>query len=223
MILTFEESESEKAEFVKGIFKNFILSKKLKILVNKDGRGFTSCLNYGIINSSADYIFRIDTDDKSIESRYDYQINLLYKNKKLLCYSDLIDSKKNIIIRYPDIKKFHFFILLGMNPIPHVSICMKRNVFNNKFGFYNEKLLKSEDFELWIRFLEYHGLNGILKCDRPVTFYNTVGSYEKSRKSAISQIKIRILNLKSLKLGFVLVCGILPNLLRIAFPKLLIF
>ncbi len=223
LIIIFEKEENTKAEKISAYLKKFIISKKLKIFVNFEGRGFSSCLNYGIQKSDSKYIFRLDTDDRSCKNRYDYQINLMEKCKHNICYSDLINLNTEKVIKYPSPKMLKIYILLGMNPLPHVSICLNKDFFMNKIGLYNDKLSRSEDFDLWLRYISENGIDGIIKCPTALTYYNIKGSFEKSRESSLSQIKIRIKSFRNNNLKLISILGILPNLIRLIFPKFIIY
>ena len=47
------------------------------LLINNDGKGFASCLNYGIQNTNSEFIFRLDTDDRTNPKRIINQLEIM--------------------------------------------------------------------------------------------------------------------------------------------------
>lgn len=222
LCLIFELKEKYKFNEIKEIFEKEQKNGFLKLLINEKGKGFSNCLNFGILNCDSKFIFRLDTDDISINKRYDYQIESMINKDSHLSYSDLINIKNYNLIKYPPVRYLYLSLLIGINPIPHVSVCFDREIFIKNIGLYNNQLSKSEDFEYWVRYILKFGLRKIYKEKEPMTIYNTNGAQIKSRASAINQIRIRLKFLKRNLLSVVLFIGILPNLIRILFPKFLI-
>ena len=127
----------------------------------------------------------------------------------------LVDQNKKII-KYPtNIREILLFIALGMNPIAHPTVCIKRDLLLP----YNNKLYRAEDFELWVRLI----LSGNFKYKGfsiPLTKYNNLRSLEKDSENAIAQIKIRTkILIKIFIIGTALFIGIIPNLIRIILGK----
>ena len=218
-VLIFEMIEEKKAKCLNAILEKDYTKDQFKILINKEGKGFSSCLNYGILQMKVKYIFRLDTDDTSLPSRYDHQINLLEKNQMYLCYSDTYDYLSKNIIRYPSPKLVKSALIFGINPIPHITVCFNRAIFLSRVGIYNESLTHSEDFDLWTRYIISQGTKKIIKAKAPLVGYQTKESYKKSNKSALVQILIRLKYLRKTAFIIILSIGILPNLLRLIIPQ----
>lgn len=220
--LIFESKEKFKFNKIKENFKAEQKSGFLKLLINQKGEGFSDCLNFGILNCDSKFIFRLDTDDISINKRYDYQIESMINYHYHLSYSDLVNKNNNKIIKSPTVRFLYLSLIFGINPIPHVSVCFDRKIFVENIGLYNNQLSKSEDFEYWVRYILKFGTKKIFKEKEPMTVYNVKGAFIKSRESAISQIYIRFKFFKQHLLSIILLGGIFPNLIRIIFPKLII-
>ena len=177
--LIFERNEIQKANNLDSFLSPKYSKEQYKILINNKGRGFPSCLNFGILNSKSKYIFRLDTDDHSHESRYDKQIEILERNKAFICYSDIFEKETNKKITFPNINLLYLFVMIGLNPIPHISVCFNRNYILKNFGLYDEDLKRSEDFNLWIRALIIKGKDVFIKAEQPLVYYSTAAFFGK--------------------------------------------
>lgn len=209
-VLVFEKSEKEKSKLLENLLDNFH-EDFYQILVNKDGYGFPSCLNYGIKNSYSNFIFRIDTDDKLLENRLDNQLTTMLKKKIDLSYGDIIDEKGRLI-RYPGtLLGIYLTIALGANPIPHPTVCVRRS----KFYKYDVTVKKAEDFDLWIKFIINPSIK-FQKLDTPLTQCNGERSLQKNKDNSKAQIEIRIKYIRKLFLILIsLISGLITNIIRL--------
>lgn len=125
-------------------------------LVSRENRGLTKSLNEAIKQSVGKYIARMDADDISEKDRFEKQINFLETNPDIyLCgtWARSIDESGAILgeLKYPpqtsdEIKKY----LIRHNPFIHSTVMFKKGLVD-KVGFYDEKFLHVEDYELWTR------------------------------------------------------------------------
>tara|TARA_A100001011_G_C14296035_1_gene838467 strand:- start:256 stop:1095 length:840 start_codon:yes stop_codon:yes gene_type:complete len=217
LVIIFEKSELNKAQDLQKKLSKEDLQDFSEIFINNLGSGFCSCLNYGIKNSKSKYIIRLDTDDLLITNRLDLQLSKMIKEDLDLTYGDM-RSEKGKLIKYPrNIFQIYLTLGLGANPIPHPTVCIRRNSFNTRLLYYNEQLEKAEDIELWIRCL----MNPLFKfrhIGSPLTIYGNERSYLKNNDNAIAQIKIRTKYLKSI--FFILIplfTGLIFNIIRFVF------
>ena len=215
-VIVFEAKEYNKFLKIKEYFDN----KKLKILplifINDKDSGFSACLNYGIKNTSSNFIIRIDSDDRFEGERIINQISEMYIHNLDICSGYMIDQNGKIM-KYPaGYKSLFLMTCMGSNPIAHPSVCIKRNVLEIN---YNTDLNRCEDFELWLKLFLIKPIN--FKClNYPITKYNTLRSFSKDKENAISQIKIRLKLFIRLFIFFlILFIGILANILRIIIPR----
>lgn len=118
-------------------------------------RGLASALNFGMKNSSGEWIARIDADDLNPAERLKHQLEFLNSNPE----SDVIsgwsvyfnENNKIIFSIEPalsdkEIKKF----LDLHNPVNHSAVIFRKERIMEAGG-YNEKFYCFEDFELWLR------------------------------------------------------------------------
>ena len=210
-VLVFEKSEEVKALNLNNFLEESGINNSVKILVNDYGVGFSSCLNYGINNTSSKYIFRLDTDDKCLTKRLLKQLKIMETENLDISNGFMYDEKQNIL-KYPTNKiNFLMNIGLGMNPIAHPTICIRRSFLKIK---YDERLKRAEDFDLWMILLIKKNINW--QCIKePLVIYNTSNSRTKDKQNALAQISLRLkYSVKLIIIAFVLILGVFPNLVR---------
>jgi len=136
-----------------------INSRNLKTIQLELNRGLPAALNCGIkqaIKDGAMYVARMDADDISIENRLSEQIKYLEVHSEVDIvgsYAKLIDSNSQLIgckkvklnVTYND--------MLSKCELIHPSVLFRKTFFDN-IGFYDESLLKSQDYDLWLRALK---------------------------------------------------------------------
>ncbi len=142
-------SEDNSEEVINSFRDSRIIYKKIP------HTGLAGALNYGLKNSSGDYIARIDADDVNTLKRLERQIEFLNPDS----HYDVIGShsayfneqgKILFLIKPPsDDKDIKDFLNLH-NPINHSSVLFDRKKILNEGG-YNESFACYEDFELWFR------------------------------------------------------------------------
>lgn len=214
LVLVFEKIEYKKATELQILLSKFDKSF-FQILINTQGYGFSSCLNYGIENTNSDFIFRIDSDDTLLVNRLENQIETMIKDNIDLSYGDMIDPSGNLI-RYPrSLIGVYFTIALGANPIPHPTVCLRRD----KIFKYDSKLKKAEDFDLWIKCFTNPSLK-IENLGLPLIIYDNKRSFQKNKDNSKAQIKIRIKYIKKLfPILISLSTGLIFNLVRFIFDS----
>ena len=106
----------------------------IKIIKNETTLGIAASLNKGIIESSGDWIVRMDDDDESLPDRLEKQINFLRKNSDV----DIFGSKaifqnlhgkviKDFISHWPPTDKKEIEKLFyAMTPLIHPTVCMRK-------------------------------------------------------------------------------------------------
>ena len=130
--------------------------EKVSLLYSHENKGLPSTLNRGIrmaLKQGYEYIARMDADDISMPNRLELQLKYLRQHPKVDlvgCQAELIDKSGN----YCGIKKVNeniIFNSLKFNcDLIHPSVMFKSTFFED-YGFYDESLLKSQDYELWLR------------------------------------------------------------------------
>ena len=144
---------------------NFLLSKKvshpkLKVKSLPDGKqGIADALNYGIKNTSSEFILRMDADDIMVKDRLKIQLRYFENNPNIsilgsYAYKLIKRQKSKLLLKKPigPFKNSSKFAL--RSPFIHPSIMAKREVFTKHK--YNRKFTRGQDYELWSRILKTH-------------------------------------------------------------------
>ena len=76
-VLVFEKIEEKKKLSIEKKIESQKIEIKALLLINNDGKGFASCLNYGIKNTNSEFIFRLDTDDRTNQKRIINQLEIM--------------------------------------------------------------------------------------------------------------------------------------------------
>lgn len=128
------------------------------IPVHQEHLGFTKSLNNGIALAKGEYIARQDADDISMPDRLEKQIEFLerHKNIALLGTATKFVDEKGRYLYTIEFSCDHFAIERGMNRQNHFihgSVMFKKQYFF-ELGGYRDFFLTSQDFDLWLRFIE---------------------------------------------------------------------
>ncbi|MCR4320902.1 MAG: glycosyltransferase [Candidatus Brocadiaceae bacterium] len=131
--------------------------RRIKILQNVLRLGVAGSRNRAIEESSGEYIALADGDDYYDLRRFEKQLEFFRNNFNISVVGSnmcLVNECDNIVGRrmypkeYDDIKRSFLFEMAIANPSVMVR---KKDV--EEIGFFNDKLFKAEDFDLWLRFL----------------------------------------------------------------------
>lgn len=206
--------DAQKWQIIRDINdKNVIL-----IEFNKN-KGLPEILNYSIkycIKKGYEYIARMDADDICIENRLEKQLK--YLNNNLNCdilgtEAIVIDEKgKKIgLKKLPPIISYNG--LFWRCKIIHPSIMFRASFFE-RYGYYNQNYIKSQDYELWVRATKdgaiIHNLNErliLLRYERDII--------KRRKNEQFYNIKIK-LKYFPLYIKFI---SIIPNLVILLLPN----
>lgn len=130
-------------------------------------------LNYALLQSSGEYIARIDADDIAVYDRFEKQVECIQKYNFDVVGSNIeyIDEEsktinfKNYPVTDEEIRRVIYF----KSVIAHPSVMYKKEVILNVGGYMNGKM--SEDYDLWIRLMR----------DKSVKFYNIQANLTRYR------------------------------------------
>ena len=149
------------------------IDKRIKV-IHRENKGVTKSIIEAINYSTGDFIAKIDSDDISSKNRLSEQIIEIRKKKLDLVSTNfsLIDEKGEEL-KYFDIRKNKDEILqkmLGGNSFfPHSSVMFRRQTYL-KIGGYNSFFKKSQDIDLWIRFIQKNKKVGVCELNVPLTY-----------------------------------------------------
>jgi glycosyltransferase involved in cell wall biosynthesis len=138
--------------------------KIIKRLVLKNNMGLGIALNYGLKICSNEIVFRMDSDDVCIHSRFEQQLLAFKDDKDLVIIGGWIEEMdSNLVLslgirkvpsKSNDIEKFKNF----RNPFNHMTVAFKKSIILAVGGY--QDMPGYEDYFLWLRVLrKYKGKN----------------------------------------------------------------
>ena len=173
--------------------------RRILFLRRAKNHGVTSALNMGLRKAKGEFIARMDSDDFSYPNRLEVQVNFMINNPEyILCGSQfkfMGTEKSSDLIQSWDLLKF---MLFRCNQILHPSVMFRRKIISDNDLFYNEGLIISQDYELWIRMMKFGKL-----CNLPMILLdyrvhsNQISSKKFSRQKALD-VKSRIIYLNQI-------------------------
>jgi glycosyltransferase involved in cell wall biosynthesis len=179
-------STDNSVNIIKTIIKNNSSKTQITLLQNKINHGPSYTRNIGLKNISinTDYISFLDADDFWSTSKISNQVDLIKSKNIDFVYSfyQVYDEVKNKTF-IPDLNfKYSFDLrqkLLKFNLISgsSSSVMISNEVFK-KVGFFDESLWCGEDWDYWIRCIEYSKVDCTEKID--VTICTHANNSQKS-------------------------------------------
>ena len=157
------------------------------ICINRaNNLGLTKSLNEGLGHAQGKYIARLDVGDVSIPSRIAEQVSFLNHHPEVGIVGSgiqiFVDNRtlKNYIYNptHEDIKNslLHF-----VNPLPHSTLMLRKSVVDQLHG-YDNRFLRSQDYDLLLRALDITRLDSIPKALVRSRFDPSSLSYASSKQ-----------------------------------------
>jgi glycosyltransferase involved in cell wall biosynthesis len=135
------------------VLSDFATKAPVKFVVNQANMGLAYALNRGLEVCRCDLIARMDTDDISLQERFERQVAFMDANKKVdICGTWAIEInengkeffKKQMPITHKECFKFEE----KRDCMIHPSVMFRRSFFE-KAGVYDEICRKDQDTMLW--------------------------------------------------------------------------
>ncbi len=193
-IILVDDHSSDETLYLAGQFKSS-LNIPFRILHSR-GNGISDALNTGIAESSAQFVIRIDADDKMKQDRVQSQVSYAQMHPNLVLLGSQIEfigdfnpiDKPNL---YPQSdlelrKKLSYGCFFA-----HPSVLIRKRILD-QLGGYNSKMDGAEDYELWL-LLSSHGM--IENFSYVLTEYRVHPNQftvSKRKKSLVATAKVRI-------------------------------
>jgi len=152
------------------IIRGYSASDRRIKIIEKPNTGLADSLNEGIKIAKGGWIARMDADDVSFVDRFEKQIEFIKKNPEIdvLGTGAVLISPNNEIQNSILLSERHEQItkdIFKRTIIFHSSVIMKKAFFE-KVGGYDTNLLRSQDFDLWLKGIKlghkYHNLQCVL-------------------------------------------------------------
>tara|TARA_B100000315_G_scaffold253164_1_gene291408 strand:- start:3803 stop:4606 length:804 start_codon:yes stop_codon:yes gene_type:complete len=164
-------------------------------IIHQENLGISRSLNKGIGQANSELIARLDADDYSLPNRLEKQVAFMEQYPEIVfCGSRFMEligtqfftQKVRFVEKDEDIRK----IISCYNPFSHSTIMIRKKIFA-KSGGYNSKLEYSQDYDLWVRMLNF-GEARILKEELGVARLTEQSTSNKNRrKQKIEVFQIR--------------------------------
>lgn len=156
LIIVDDGSIDNTSEFLKEHLDKINLEFKWKILIQKH-KGPGAARNTGIRESSGNWVAFIDSDDIWSENKIIETIKIIKSNSKLnfICHNeifiDLYGNKEKLdyCSKYSNDKPL-LKQLYCRNLFSTSAVICKKSLFD-KIGGFDEKLMSSQDYDLWLK------------------------------------------------------------------------
>ena len=127
---------------------------RIKIINNEHNLGLTKSLNVALEHATGDFIARMDADDFSVPTRLEVEVDYLESHADVgvvggHVYTG-IKGQRSMTACSKNHEITKAFMLFHNAGVPHPT-AMFRRVINGEKVYYNEDILKGQDYELWSR------------------------------------------------------------------------
>ena len=198
--------------------------KRIKLIVNSSNKGLNYTLNHCLKYANGEYIARMDGDDLCDFSRFDKQLNVLFRNptcsivSSAMYYFDefgVFKTSKPIVSPKPS-------DFMNGTPFCHAPCLVKKEAYDAVDGYsISNMLLRVEDYHLWVKMYE-KGYRGINILEPLYSMRDDRNAYTRRKfKFRINEFYVRILAVRKLRLSYLgyiyalrpIIIGLLPSFL----------
>ena len=178
----------------KELLKDY--KNQIKVLTQENA-GVSAARNRGIEKSRGEFIALLDSDDAWDKKKISCQMDFFMANPEaLICQTQEVwirnHKRVNPKIKHKKPSGMIFEQSLNLCLVSPSAVMMKREIFELK-GYFNEKFLVCEDYDLWLRI---SSTIPVFLIDKPYTIKN--GGHKDQLSNLHSQDKFRIRSLKNL-------------------------
>jgi glycosyltransferase involved in cell wall biosynthesis len=130
---------------------------RIQLISLDKNMGLASALNHGVNQAQGQYIARMDSDDISLPSRFQEQVNYMDAHSDVIVLGtqmQVVDADKNPLFDF-DVPLQHSLIVWNLffgRTFAHPSVMMRRNVLV-QVGVYDESISTAQDVDLWSRLI----------------------------------------------------------------------
>lgn len=152
--------------------------------------GLATALNSGIAACKYEWIARMDSDDISLNDRFEKQIKYVMEHPEIDCMGGSVaefteipgdmQSERHVGLDMDSIKK----MAKTRTPMNHVSVLYKKSSVEN-VGLYSENFGKLEDYKLWVDLISNNATLGNIN---DILVYVRVGNGFIGRRSNTREI-----------------------------------
>ena len=158
IVIVFDGPISSELESVLNTFKKG-KEEIVKFYPQEENRGLGVALRIGTTFCTGDYIFRMDSDDISVENRFEIQSKYIEEHPEIDVLGGSITefneapTEQNLRKRVC-FQKHEDIVKMGKkrNPMNHVTVCIKKEALEKAGGYLPLKYV--EDYYLWVRMIK---------------------------------------------------------------------
>jgi len=168
---------------------------RIRYIRHEENRGGSAARNTGIRAARGEYVAFLDSDDEWLLEKLEEQIALFRKNPECgAVYTKrlIFDNGKIKIVPQDQQEGWILKPLLRSNVVGTTSsVVVKRQCFD-KVGLFDERLLSSQDWDMWIRIAKHFTFRAIPK---PLIKYHARhGPQISTNLDAVLQGRVAIIN-----------------------------
>jgi glycosyltransferase involved in cell wall biosynthesis len=158
---------------------------RVRLSTNAKNIGLTRSLNVGLDRARGRYVARMDADDVAEPMRLEWQLDAMERQPDLglLGTGRLLinDAGQPINVATPAHGRTAVLwkVLLG-NALAHPTVMIRRDVLERNGLRYDEGFLTAQDYELWVRLLEYTAADNL---PQPLVRYRLRQGISYTRKA----------------------------------------
>jgi glycosyltransferase involved in cell wall biosynthesis len=131
-------------------FLQAIPDPRIKLLRNEKNLGISESMNRGIEQAKGEFIARMDSDDVSLPSRFQKQVDFLRSRPEIVCCGtsyEIFGSLKRTVM--PSEHDWIAMALLDNAQIANPSAMFRKSIFQNGKLRYKPSYDLAEDYKLW--------------------------------------------------------------------------
>ena len=154
LIIIDDASTDQTAQVLKKYCNIFLTFKK-----NKTKQGVAASLNRGLKIAKGKYLARMDADDIALPHRLKKQVDYLETHQEVGVVGSWVElineqgmkvATKKTPVTDAAIRRRVWY----SNPLVHPAVMMRSDLYR-RFGGYDERLEGAEDYDLWLRYLQF--------------------------------------------------------------------
>lgn len=157
-LLIIDDASTDKTlEIIKSFTDSRIVIKE-----KPKNLGYTDSLNYGLTIAKGEYIARMDGDDYSFPNRFEKQVTYLDSHPEaVLCGANYAIIDSEITTQLPQNNDEIQIQFIRNNCIAHPVVMLRNSVLKANNICYDVNKEPAEDFDLWVRLLNYGKLHNL--------------------------------------------------------------
>ncbi len=155
------------------------IDSRIRLIQNSERLGIAESLNEGLRQAKGEYIARMDGDDISLPKRIEKQVEFMEDNDDILLCGvqvEVFGSEKwdwKLETDPAQIRTDGLFY----SPCVHPTILFRRDVIDKHNIFYNKEYKASEDYDFFIRVLEFGQIANLKEILFKYRLYSTNATY----------------------------------------------